>query len=130
MATAWQSMGPEQAYQQALGAGVFQIQHCAACDRHVFYPRVSCPHCGGQELGWVRPSGAGIVYSSSVVRRKPEQGGDLNIALIDLDEGVRLMSRVDGLAPERVRIGMAVRARIVDEQGQPLLVFVPAGAAA
>ena len=44
--------------------------------------------------------------------------------------GVRLMSRVDGLAPERVRIGMAVRARIVDEQGQPLLVFVPAGAAA
>ena len=40
------------------------------------------------------------------------------------------MSRVDGLAPERVRIGMAVCARIVDEQGQPLLVFVPVGAAA
>ena len=123
-----QAGGPERIYQQALRAGVFQIQRCAACERHVFYPRVACPHCGAAALSWVRPSGVGTVYSSSVVRRKPEQGGDLNIALVDLAEGVRLMSRVDGVAPEAVRIGMAVRAAIINEQDQALLVFVPEGA--
>ena len=43
-----------------------------------------------------------------------------------LAEGPRLMSRVDGIAVDDVRIGMAVSARIIDEDGKPLLVFVPA----
>ncbi|MOA38418.1 hypothetical protein D3C78_1601020 [compost metagenome] len=48
---------------------------------------------------------------------------DYNVALIALEEGPRLMSRVEGLAAEAVRIGMAVRARITEEEGRPLLVF-------
>jgi uncharacterized OB-fold protein len=45
------------------------------------------------------------------------------VVLVDLDEHVRLMSRIDGVAPEMITIGMRVQARIVDENGSPLLVF-------
>jgi uncharacterized OB-fold protein len=119
--------GPERTYHEALGAGQFRIQRCNACARHVFYPRVLCSHCGSPDLSWVTPSGNGIVYSTTVVRRKADLGGDLNIALIDLEEGVRMMSRVDKLRPDQVSIGMAVRASVIVENGQPLVVFTPAG---
>jgi len=114
--------GPEKQYLDKLAGGSFEIQRCADCGRHVFYPRVLCPHCGADRLGWVAPSGRGTVYSTTVVRRKPADGGDTNIVLVDLKEGVRLMSRVAGIAPEQVKIGMAVSARIADG----LVEFVPA----
>lgn len=121
--------GPEKVYQEALRRGEFQIQHCGGCARHVFFPRVICPHCGSPNLSWVKPSGKGTVYSTIVVRRKPDAGGDINVALIDLEEGVRMMSRVDGLPPEQVRIGMAVQASVIDGKEQPLVVFAPEGGA-
>jgi len=114
--------GPEKQYLDKLAAGHFEIQKCAGCGKHVFYTRVLCPHCGGDRLDWVAPSGRGTVYSTTVVRRKPADGGDYNIVLVDLAEGVRLMSRVAGIAPEQVKIGMAVSARIADG----LVEFVPA----
>jgi uncharacterized OB-fold protein len=117
--------GPDLVYREALVAGHFQIQHCKNCSRHVFYPRVLCNHCGAAALEWVAASGRATVYSTTVVRRKPDAGGDINIVLVDLEEGVRMMSRVDALAPEQVRIGMAVTARIVADAGQPMVVFVP-----
>jgi hypothetical protein len=80
----------------------------------VFYPRVLCPHCGSERLEWVAPSGRGTVYSTTIVRRKPADGGDYNVCLVDLAEGPRMLSRVAGVAPEEVRIGMAVKARIAD----------------
>jgi uncharacterized OB-fold protein len=122
--------GPERQYQQALAQGRFCIQRCGGCSRHVFFPRVLCPHCGSDRLDWVTPSGRGSVYSTTIVRRKPDAGGDLNLALIDLEEGVRMMSRVEGMAPEAVRIGMPVQAKIIEHQGQPLLVFFAEGGAA
>ena len=119
--------GPDAQFAAALAQGCFQIQHCAACGQHVFYPRALCPHCGSAQLGWVKASGAAQVYSSTTVRRKTEAGGDYNVALVDLAEGPRLMSRVDGVPPEQVRIGMAVQARVIDDPAQgKLLVFVAA----
>lgn len=128
-ATMFAGAGPEKVYHDALQAGSFQIQRCGACARHVFYPRVICSHCGSPNLAWVTPSGNGSVYSTTVVRRKADAGGDYNIALIDLEEGVRLMSRVEGLKPDLVTIGMAVKAGIITENEQPLLVFTQAGSA-
>lgn len=119
--------GPDREFREALKEGSFRIQRCGACSKHVFYPRVLCSHCGSAALEWVEPSGNGTVYSTTVVRRKPDLGGDLNIALIDLEEGVRMMSRVEGMAPEDVRIGMPVKASIVTDRGQPLVVFVARG---
>ena len=118
--------GPDALFAQALARGRFEIQHCSACGQHVFYPRALCPHCGSAQLDWVEPSGAGQVYSSTTVRRKPESGGDYNVALVDLAEGPRLMSRIDGVPPEQVRIGMRVRARVIDDPAKgKLLVFTP-----
>lgn len=116
--------GADLHYQQALAQGQFLIQQCDACARAVFYPRMLCPHCGSDRLAWREPSGRGTVYSTTVVRRKPEAGGDYNVALVDLDEGVRLMSRVEGMPPADVRIGMPVQARVVVRENGGLLVFV------
>jgi uncharacterized OB-fold protein len=114
--------GPEKRYLDALAQGRFEIQKCAACARHVFYPRVLCPHCGSDRLEWVAPSGRGTVYSTTVVRRKPADGGDYNVCLVDLAEGVRMMSRVAQIPPQDVKIGMSVKARIVEG----LVEFTPA----
>ena len=122
--------GPEKHYHDQLAQGRFQIQRCQACSRAVFYPRVICPHCGADRLDWITPSGKGTVYSTTVVRRKAEHGGDYNVALVDLEEGVRMMSRVDGIAPDAVAIGMAVRASVVDAGGGKLVVFTQTEASA
>jgi len=117
--------GAEQSYQQKLASGRFEIQCCHDCRQHFYYPRVLCPHCGSKAVEWVAPSGRGTVYATTVVRRKPEQGGDYNVAVIELEEGPRMMSRVDGVAPGQVRIDMRVSVRIVECDGRPLVVFVP-----
>ena len=117
--------GAEARYQAALNEGRFIIQRCDGCKRHVFYPRVVCPHCGSDSLAWVEPKGTGVVYSTTTVRRKPEVGGDYDVSLIDLDEGVRMMSRVEGIAPTEVKIGMRVRAKVIENKGAGLVVFTP-----
>ena len=111
------SQGPQADYFDFLAKGEFRIQRCGDCGKAVFYPRVLCPHCGGSRLDWIAPEGRGTVYSTTVVRRKAEAGGDLNVALIDLAEGVRMMSSVVGLAPEEISIGMAVRFSHVAPEG-------------
>jgi uncharacterized OB-fold protein len=118
-----ETAGAEARYQAQLNEGRFLIQRCNGCSRHVFYPRVVCPHCGGASLAWVEPKGTGVIYSTTTVRRKPEAGGDYDVSLIDLDEGVRMMSRVEGVPPAEVKIGMRVRAKVIDNKGTGLVVF-------
>jgi uncharacterized OB-fold protein len=65
------------------------------------------------------------VYSTTVIRQKPPTPS-YNLALVDLAEGPRMMSRVEGVPPEQVRIGMRVSAKIIRENDVPLLVFEPA----
>lgn len=110
-------------HQAELDAGRFVIQRCGACQRAVYYPRELCPHCGSAQLDWQAPSGLGTVHAVTTVRRKPADGGDHNVSLVALDEGVRLMSRVEGLAPDAVRIGLRVRARVQVSQGRGLVLF-------
>jgi len=109
-------------HQAALNLGQFLIQRCGDCHRHVYFPRELCSHCGSEALALVAPAGTGTVYSTTTVRRKPEAGGDLNVALIDLDEGVRLMSRVEGVPPAEVRIGQRVQARVLPRDGAAAIV--------
>ena len=122
------TQGPESIYEEYLAKGEFRIQLCNGCERHVFYPRALCPHCGSSNLEWARPTGAGTVYSTTVMRRRPESGGDYNVCLVELEEGPRLMSRVEGVAPTEVRIGMRVKARVAGggEEGR-FIVFDAAG---
>ena len=118
-------MGAEQYYHQLLAKGVFAIQQCTDCEQHIFYPRMICSHCGADALRWQVAKGTGTVYSTTVVRRRPDRGGDYNVALVDLDEGVRMMSRVDGVAPEAVTIGMRVQSQITEGAEGPMVVFTP-----
>ena len=115
--------GVQAAHQAALDAGRFLIQRCGACGRHVYFPRELCPHCGSNDLDWVAPEGCGTVHAVTTVRRKADAGGDYNVSLIDLDEGVRLMSRVEGIPPAEVKIGQRVRARVAVNDGRGLVVF-------
>lgn len=118
---------PEQQYQEFLAQGRFMLLRAKASGRFIFYPRVAEPLTGDTDLEWVAASGQGRVYSVTVVRkREPEQ--DYNVALIDLQEGPRMMSRVEGIAPADVRIGMAVQAKVVQQDDQALVVFEPATA--
>lgn len=118
-----QRSGAEAHYRAALNEGRFLIQRCGACGKHVFFPRSICPHCWNERLDWVEPKGTGTVYSTTTVRRKPEAGGDYDVSLIDLDEGVRMMSRVEGVLPAEVKIGMRVRAKVINDNGAGLVVF-------
>ncbi|MGE0253559.1 MAG: Zn-ribbon domain-containing OB-fold protein [Alphaproteobacteria bacterium] len=122
--------GPERQFREQLALGRFMLQRARRSGRCFFYPRVAEPGTGDADLEWVEASGAGTVYSTTVVRRAPDKGGDFNIALVDLAEGPRLLSRVLDIAPDAVRIGMPVSARIDVIDGEHAVVFVPRGGAA
>lgn len=120
------AVAPESYFRQQLAEDKFVIQRCERTGRAVFYPRAISPF-GGGALHWERASGRGEIYSVSVVRRRPERGGDYNVVLVDLEEGARLMSTVVDVDSADVHIGMAVQARIEHPEGcDPRLVFVPA----
>ena len=87
---------PGVVFQRYLKGGELWLQQCDGCARQIFYPRTLCPYCGDNHLQWRRASGAGTVYSTTVVRQRPERGGDYNVAIIELAEGARLLSRVEG----------------------------------
>jgi uncharacterized OB-fold protein len=121
--------GVQAFHQMELNAGRFLIQRCGGCAKHVYYPREVCPHCGSTSLEWTAPKGTGTVYAVTTVRRKPADGGDLNVSLVDLDEGVRLMSRVANLDAQQVRIGQRVQARVEVKEGRGLVLFDALGEA-
>ncbi len=118
--------GPDAVFLDHLRQGRFMLQRSRSSGSCVFYPRAVEPGTGAVDLEWAPASGEGVVYSTTVVRRRPDRGGDYNVALIDLAEGPRMMSRVVGVPPEEVRIGMAVRARIEEIDGAPAVLFEPA----
>jgi uncharacterized OB-fold protein len=120
-----ESVCPEVDYQKFLTEGRLMIQRSRSSGRHVFYPRVAEPVTGARDLEWVEACGRGTVYSTTVVRQKAPVPS-YNVALIDLDEGVRMISCVEGIEPDAVRIGMPVQARIVYRDDAALLVFEPA----
>lgn len=117
-------------HQLELAAGRFLIQRCGACAKHVYYPRDLCPYCGSGAVEWTTPKGTGTVYAVTTVRRKPADGGDYNVSIVELDEGVRLMSRVEQAAPGDVRIGQRVQARVHVADGKGVVLFDAIGAAA
>lgn len=116
---------PEAEWRAHLAEGRFMIQRSRSTGGHVFYPRIVEPGTGADDLEWVETSGKGVVHAVTVVRKK-DPADSYNVVLVDLAEGPRLMSRIDGADVDAVRIGMDVAARIVQEGDKPLLVFVPA----
>ena len=117
------SIGPEQQFKNYLSEGKFMIQKSKSLNKFFFHPRVAFPGTGERDLEWVEASGDGIVYSTSCNRRLPEKGDDFNISLITLQEGPRMMAKIEGVAPDQVVIGQKVKARISSLKGEPAIIF-------
>src|ERR1700687_1667038 len=120
------SRSPLAIYNDHLARGELAYQFSPGASRAVFYPRVLCPFTGSDRLEWRVSAGLGTVHATTVVH--PQEGAPYNVALIDCDEGFRMMSRVEDIDPMDVKIGLRVRFRVHnadgEEPGYP--VFIPA----
>jgi uncharacterized OB-fold protein len=108
-------------YRRHLERGKLGYQHCAECSAAVFYPRVLCPVCGSRALEWRESAGRGTVYATTALHSRNRD--PRNVVLVDLEEGFRMMSRVEGLAAGEVEIGARVRFE-VRRGDEPVAVFV------
>ena len=114
--------------------GVFQA-HLAKCElayqiclddnKPFFYPRTVAPVSGSENIEWRVSKGLGTVYTTTAIHYKGEP--PLNVAMIDLDEGFRMMSRVEDIDAMQVKIGMRVKFRVHpgDDKQAPYPVFTP-----
>lgn len=106
---------PLNAYREHLNAGHLAFQRDNATGKAVFYPRVAAPGSGNTALTWEVSTGLGTVYAATAIAQRNEAA--YNVALIDMDEGFRLMSRVESVAAEDVKIGQRVKVRIYQPGG-------------
>lgn len=116
-------------YVEHLKKGELAYQVCKDDGKPVFFPRAVAPGTGSSNLEWRVSKGLGTVYATTVVYAKDKPPH--NVALIDIDEGFRMMSRVEDIDPLQVKIGMRVKFRVQpgDEKQLPYPVFTPAGGA-
>ncbi|MEK7353236.1 MAG: Zn-ribbon domain-containing OB-fold protein [Chloroflexota bacterium] len=95
------------------------IQKCKDCGKFQFYPRSMCMHCLSENIEWVKASGKGKVYSFTIAHRpgNPAFAADVpyNIAIIELEEGVRMPSKVVDCKNEDIKCDMPVEVVFRDE---------------
>lgn len=92
------------AFWTLLAGGSFGVAHCEACGHLSFPPKAYCPACGASGLGWQPVSGDATVYSATVVHAAPalfSAQAPYALVVLDLVEGVRLVTRWVGAAPPR-----------------------------
>jgi uncharacterized OB-fold protein len=98
---------------EAAAEGRLLFQECPVCGNRQFYPRPLCLACGADPT-WVEASGHGTVHTFTVVRQfgAPPFKDELPyvVAVIELDEGVKMMGNVTGCPVDAVSVGMAVEA--------------------
>jgi uncharacterized protein len=105
--------------------GVLVVPKCNGCARTFWHPRPRCPHCGSDNVHWIESAGRGSIHTFTVVR----QSGDpffksrvpYAVAMIELDEGVRIMTNVVDAPLETLRIGMRVEV-LFEEAGEGIAI--------
>lgn len=110
---------------EGAAVGELRIQTCNKCGALRHPPGPACPDCGALDRGHVVASGRGAVFSYVVHRHPPVPGKELPIviALIDLEEGVRMVGEVVDVADDEIEIGMPLRVdfnRVDDELTLPV----------
>ncbi|NBG92425.1 OB-fold domain-containing protein [Pseudomonas sp. 9.1(2019)] len=114
---------------EGLKAERLLIQQCNQCSHWVFYPRRHCPGCLAHELAWREVSGGASLYSFTVTRiaTMPDFADEMPqmLAVIELDQGVRINSNLVGLDESEVKVGMRLQPVFaeVDAKGTRLLRF-------
>jgi uncharacterized OB-fold protein len=101
------------------------MPRCDECKQFWFPPSLLCPHCGSDHNGWQEVSGSGRVFSYVVVHRVYHPGFAEDVpyvvAVIELDEGPRMISNVTGIAPDKVACDLRVRIVFEDIAGEMTL---------
>ncbi len=112
---------------KAASEGRLEVQRCGSCKKLVFYPRPICPGCGSRELSWEKLQGVGVVYTYTVVYRPAHPGmapaTPYVVAIVELEEGARIMTNIVDCDPRAVSIGMEVEVvfeKLSDEVCIPL----------
>jgi uncharacterized OB-fold protein len=98
---------------------VLLVQTCEECGHRQHYPRAVCLDCGADRLGWIEASGNGTVYSFTVSHLSPDPERfepPYVVALVDLTEGVRLVTRIVTSEPDSLQCGQ-----------EATLTWIPAG---
>ena len=107
------------------------MPRCTTCDHLFFYPRSECPRCFSTTLEWVHVSGRGRLHSFTIVYQPANaafrDSAPYVYAVVQLDEGPRLVSNVVQCDPEAVRVDMPLVAVFDDVTPEWTLVkFKPA----
>ena len=100
-------------YWEGCKAKKLLLPKCEACGEIFFFPNHFCPACLSDDLVWIESSGKGVVHTFTIISRPPsdEFAADVPyvVAIIELEEGPRMMSNIIGIAPDQVRVGMPVK---------------------
>ncbi len=113
--------------------GKLMLQHCTGCGAWSFPVRERCPHCFAAKLEWRQASGRGSLYTFTVMHQVMNPGFasavPYNVAQVDLEEGVRMISNIVGIDNNDLRPGMALEAVFEDVgEGVSLPKFRPTAA--
>jgi len=94
-------------------SGVFLLRHCNACGHDHYYPRPFCPACWSDDVSWKEASGRARLYTYSIVHVNDLPPFNERVpyvaAIVDLDEGPRVMTNVEGVPFAELAIGMPLR---------------------
>jgi uncharacterized OB-fold protein len=112
-------------YWQSAADGQLVIQRCITCGEFQFYPRALCVSCAG-ETEWVDASGRGTLYTYTIIRQNRSPAfaalSPYAVGIVELEEGVRMMSNIVDCDVEQLSIGMALQVVLVkaaDDVGLP-----------
>jgi uncharacterized OB-fold protein len=117
---------------EGLREGKVRLQHCRACEEWVYYPRSHCRHCLSRDLEWREVAGTGTLHTFSLARvptaaffadELPQK-----LAVVELDEGVRLSTTLVDVNEADIEIGMRLRPVFEATEGGEgvLLRYAPA----
>ena len=92
--------------------GRFLVRHCNACGEDHFYPRPFCPKCWSDDVAWKEASGRGTLYTYSIVHANDLPPFNERVpyvaAVVELDEGPRVMTNIEDVDHADLRVGMRV----------------------
>jgi uncharacterized OB-fold protein len=99
-------------YWEAAKQGRLLVKHCKTCGELHHYPRPFCPFCWSEDVEWREVSGRGTVYTYSIVYRndlEPFSGWGAYVpAVVELEEGPRLMTTIVDCPHDQLAVGMPV----------------------
>jgi uncharacterized OB-fold protein len=102
-----------QPFWQGALRGKLMLPRCCRCSFVIWYPRQFCPECGHDCVDWFEASGRGTIYSATAVRRGEgayREVAEYVLALVELEEGPRVLTNIVDCEPAHLQIGQPVQA--------------------